>query len=326
MNIRRYLPTLGFLIPLAVFPTIISYNNYFLNVGTFIVIYATIVAAWNIIGGFAGQLDLGAGAYMGVGIFTTGILLLWWNITPIIGIFISGLAAAALGVIIGYPTFRFGIREVWYALSSLALVSILQKIFLVWEEVAGPVERRLPYFAASLYHLRFYNYAIYFYMALALLAITLILNVKIRYTKTGYYLLAIRENEEAAEMLGVDVRKYKLIALMIYSFIVGITGGIFVLIAGYYHPTLFDPWISIQTAILGIVGGLGAIFGAPLTALIILTIAEYLRFTLGGIIQGLHLIIYAIILILVVLFKPEGLSEFFYSVYRYIAALSKRRQ
>ncbi len=311
MDKKRFLPTLAFLIPLALYPIFIGFNNYFLNVGTFIVIYATIVAAWNIICGFAGQLDLGAGAYMGMGIFVTGILLLWWNITPLIGIIVGGLAAAALGFVIGYPTFRFGVREVWYALSSLALVSILQKLFLVWEQVAGPVERRLPYFSGEWYLMRFYNFSIYYYMSLALLIITLLLNVKIRYSKIGYYLLAIRENEEAAEMLGVDVRKYKLLALLIYSFIVGLTGGIFVLIAGYYHPSLFDPWISIQTAILGIVGGLGAIYGAPLTALIILGIQEYLRFTLGGIIQGLHLIVYAVILILVVLFKPEGISEVF---------------
>lgn len=137
---------------------------------------------------------------------------------------------------------------------------------------------------------------------------TLLVNIKVRYSKLGYYLLSIRENEEAAESLGIDVRRYKLYALIIYSFLVSLTGGIFVLILGYVHPVVFDSWVSIQTAILGIVGGLGSITGGPVIAIILLTLAEFLRVSLGGYIPGLHQIIFAIILMVVVLYKPEEIG------------------
>ena len=306
---------------LSLIPPLLGFNNYYLLLASLILLYTTMVSAWNIIGGFAGQLDLAAGAYHGIGIFVTGLLFIFYRVTPLIGIFLGGAVASLLAVAIGYPTFRFGLREVWYALSSLALVVILYKLFLVWESVGGTIERYLPKVGFSWFYLTFPgNYLYYYLMSALLLAATIAINIRIRYSRLGYYLLAIRENEEAAEMLGIDVRRYKLYALMIYSFIVGLTGGIFVLMLGYVHPVLFDSWISIQTAILGIVGGLGSIAGGPIIAVILLAIAEYLRVRFGGYIPGLHQILFAIILMLIVLFKPGGIGEWLDSLWHRITA------
>lgn len=320
---KSVLPYIILTIILALVPSALGFSNYFTLLAAIILLYTTMVVAWNIIGGYAGQLDLAAGAYHGIGIFATGVLLLWWNITPWIGMIVGGILAVGMAVLIGYPTFRFGLREVWYALSSFALVFILQKFFLIWEEVGGTVEHHLPFYEWSLYHLRFGQNYVYYYVILGLFILTLIVTVRIRYSKLGYYLLAIRENEDAAEMLGVDVRKYKLIALSIYSFLLGLTGGIFVVMIGYYHPSLFDPWISLQTVLIGIVGGLGSVVGPALTAIIVLGISEYLRVTLGGLIPGLHLVIFAVMLMLVVLFKPEGLAPIFEGAIRRIGKAFK---
>jgi branched-chain amino acid transport system permease protein len=302
---------------LSLIPLILHFNNYYLLLASLILLYTTMVSAWNIIGGFAGQIDLAAGAYHGIGIFVTGLLFIFYRVTPWIGIFLGGAVAALLALMIGYPTFRFGLREVWYALTSLALVVILYKLFLVWESVGGPIERYLPKVGFSWFYLTFPNtYTYYYYMSALLLVATIFLNIRIRYSKLGYYLLAVRENEEAAEMLGIDIRRYKLYALMIYSFIVGLTGGIFVLMLGYVHPVLFDSWISIQTAMLGIVGGLGSIAGGPVIAVVLLAIAEYLRVRLGGYIPGLHQIMFAIILMAIVLFKPEGIGDWINTMWR----------
>lgn len=310
MNRKVVLPPIALTILLGIVPLIVAFNNYLVFVAALIVLYTSMVLAWNIIGGFAGQLDLAAGAYHGLGIFVTGLLFIFFNITPWIGMFVAGLVCVGFAVLIGYPTFRFGLREVWYALSSLALVVILYKLFLIWEDVGGTIERYLPKVGYSLFYLRFpANYTIYYYMSVVLLAITLFVNLKIRHSKLGYYLLAIRENEEAAEMLGIDVRRYKLYSLMIYSFLVSFTGSIFVLMLGYVHPVMFDAWISIQTAILGIVGGLGSIAGAIVSSFVLLTLAEYLRTTLSGYLPGFHQVVFAIILMLVVLFKPEGIGD-----------------
>ena len=292
----------------AVFPLILGLNEYYVFLVTLIMLYTTIVVAWQLIGGLGGQLDLGAGAYHGLGAIVTGYLMVYHGISGWVGLFAGGLAAAGVAFIIGYPSFRFGLKEVWYALSSLALVLILQKIFLLWTDVAGPLERYIPYAAFDPIFMRSGYKTFYYYITLALFAATLALVYRIRKNKLGLYLQSIRDNEEAAEMLGVDVRKYKLIALLVYSFIAAMTGGIYTSMVGFYHPTLFDSWISIQTVTLSIAGGLGSLWGPPITSLILLTVQEYLRITLGAVIIGLHQVIFGIILIFIILFKPEGLG------------------
>lgn len=293
---------------LLVFPLLLGLNEYYLFLTTLILLYTTIVVAWQLIGGYGGQLDLGAGAYHGLGAIITGYLMVYHGISGWVGLFVSGFAAAAVAFIIGYPSFRFGLREVWYALSSLALVLILQKIFLLWTDVAGPLERYIPYVAFDPIFMRSGFKTFYYYIASALLAATFILVYRVRKSKMGLYLLSIRENEEAAEMLGVDVRRYKLQALMIYSFVAAMTGGIYTSMVGFYHPTLFDSWISIQTVTLAIAGGLGHFLGPPTLSIILLSVQEYLRISIGALVVGLHQVVFGVILVVIILFKPDGIG------------------
>jgi len=289
-------------------PLMLGLNDYYVFLTTLILLYTSIVVAWQLIGGFGGQLDLGAGAYHGLGAIITGYFMVYHGLSGWVGLVLSGLAAAGVAFIIGYPSFRFGLREVWYALSSLALVLILQKIFLLWTDVAGPLERYIPYMEFDPLFMKSGYKVFYYYITLALLTTTFIMVFRIKKGKTGLYLMSIRENEDAAEMLGVNVRKYKLLALMLYSFITAITGGIYTSMVGFYHPTLFDSWISIQTVTLAIAGGLGHFWGPPITSVILLSVQEYLRITLGAVIIGLHQVIFGIILIIIILFKPDGVG------------------
>ncbi|MEM0441371.1 MAG: branched-chain amino acid ABC transporter permease, partial [Candidatus Caldarchaeum sp.] len=306
----RYLPLLLILLLGFALPFMLGLNEYYLFLTTLIVLYTSIVVAWQLIGGYAGQLDLGAGAYHGLGAIITGYLMVYHGISGWIGLVVSGFAAAAVAFLIGYPSFRFGLREVWYALSSLALVLILQKIFLLWTDIAGPLERYIPYVEFDPIFMRSGYKVFYYYVSFALLAITFLIVHRVRRSKMGLYLISIRENEDAAEMLGVDVRKYKLQALMMYSFITAMTGGIYASMVGFYHPTLFDSWISIQTVTLAIAGGLGHFTGPPILSIILLTVQEYLRISIGAIIVGLHQVIFGIILVIIILFKPEGFGPF----------------
>lgn len=307
---------LGAAIALAAVPFLVGLNEYYLFLVTLILLYTTIVVAWQLIGGYGGQLDLGAGAYHGLGAVVTGFLMVNYGVSGWVGLLVSGAAAAGVAFLIGYPSFRLGLKEVWYALSSLALVLILQKIFLLWTDVAGPLERYIPYAEFDPVFMRAGTKIFYYYITAALLASTFLIVSRIRRSKTGLYLISIRENEEAAEMLGVDVRRYKLQALMIYSFIAAVTGGIYASMVGFYHPTLFDSWISIQTATLAIVGGLGHLLGPPIVSIILLTVQEYLRITLGAVIIGLHQVIFGIILVVIIMFKPDGLGPLIDSLAR----------
>ena len=153
----------------AVLPLAFLRNQYNLILLTTVALYGVLTSAWNIIGGMAGQLDLSAGAYLGLGAYTTATLLLRWNITPWVGMFAGGVVAMGFAFLVGFPLFRFRIREVWYALSSSALVVVLQVVFLLWKQVGGPMERLLPSAKFSLYNLRFQSYLPYYYIMLVLL-------------------------------------------------------------------------------------------------------------------------------------------------------------
>ena len=290
---------------LSIVPAALGFNSYYEYLAAMVVLTAIMVLAWNIIGGYAGQLDLAASAYLGTGAAVSGLLMVFKNITPWVGMPLGALAAVGLAVLIGYPTFRFGIREVWYALLTASLVIILQRIFWL---IYGSTEIYLPSYKWSWYYLRFYRYEPLYYLLVGILIIVFLINIKIKESKLGYYLAAIREDELAAEALGIDVRKYKLYALMIYAAILGFVGGIYVNLTSIITYRMFDLGASISIAVMGIVGGLGSIEGALVAAVLLRTVEEYLRSTLGAVIPGLYLLVYGLLIIVVGILKPEGLG------------------
>lgn len=300
---------LGVLVLVGFLPIFLHINEYVVVLITTVLMYAILASAWNIIGGMGGQFDLGAFGYLGVGAFTTGTLLIRWNITPWIGMIASGILAALVGALIGFPLFGFKIRELWYSLSSSAMVVVLQVVCLLWSQVGGPTERYLPSNTLPpILSLQFTNYLPYYYIMLIILIAVIFLNIRIRYSKLGYSLLALGEDEDAVEALGVDSRMAKLKALLIYAFICGVVGGLYACIYGVIHNSYFSTQSSIEVAILGIVGGLGITYGPALAALIMVGVRELLRANLSGDIQAVYLIIYAVILILIALYQPRGLA------------------
>ncbi len=296
-------------------PRLIGANQYTMVLATTVLLYAVMASAWNIIGGMAGQMDLAATAYLGLGAFTVGTLLIRWNISPWIGMLLGGLIAAGFAALVGYSLFRFGVTEVWYALSSSALVEVLRVAFLLWEDVGGPVEKYLPFYNWSLYHMRFGSYVPYYYIILGLLVVTLLVNDRISKSKLGYYLLALGESEDAAEVLGVDARGCKLKALMIYAFLVGVTGGVYACLYGFIHPNFFSGLQGTEVAILGIVGGMGITYGPLLATVILVSGREFLRSNLSGEMESLYLAVYAVVLIIIALFRPTGLATLLDDIY-----------
>jgi branched-chain amino acid transport system permease protein len=315
INLEKLLILTLFIIAISI-PYVLRANQYQVLLVTTVLLYGVMATSWNIVGGLAGQLDFAAFAYLGIGAFVSGTLFIRFNLTPWIGMFIGGLTASGFAFLIGIPLFRFGIKGVWYALTTSALVEILKVAFNMWEKVGGPVERCLPYFSGSWQHMRFVTYAPFYYIMLTMLIIALFVNKKITNSKLGYYLKAIGEDETATEVLGVDNRVSKLKALFYYSFLIGITGGIYASMYGYIHPSFFNGPESTKVAILGIVGGRGITFGPLLAALLLVGAQEFLRASLGGEFSGLYLLIYAIILIIVVLFKPKGIATIFQDIYQ----------
>ncbi len=308
-------------------PIPLQKQQYTMVLMMLILLYAVLATAWNIIGGMAGQLDLAAGAYLGMGAFTTGTLLLRWEVTPWAGMILGGIMAVALAVVIGFPLFGFNVKEVWYALSSLALCEVLRVAFLMWDEVGGPTEVYLPTVKSVWYSMRFTTAMPFYYILLFLLAVALVVNFRIRATKLGYQLMALGEDEDAAEVLGIDARMTKLKALMIYAFICGMVGGVYACFYGYLHPSFFDADIATEVAIFGIVGGMGIIYGPLLATILLVGVRELLRAQLGGGLEGLYLVVYALVLIVVALYQPRGIAPLVSSVlYKFRNALTARKK
>jgi branched-chain amino acid transport system permease protein len=313
-NLKKNLGWIVLLLAAVALPLPLQKQQYTMVLLMLILLYAVLATAWNIIGGMAGQLDLAAGAYLGAGAFTAGTLLLRFEISPWVGMFIGGLVAVALALVIGFPLFGFKVKEVWYALSSLALCEVLRVVFLMWDEVGGPTEVYLPTIQSVWYSMRFTTAMPFYYILLALLVVALVVNFRIRATKLGYQLLALGEDEDAAEVLGIDARWAKLKALMIYAFICGMVGAVYACFYGYLHPSFFDADIATEVAIFGIVGGMGIIYGPLLATILLVGARELLRAQLGGGLEGLYLVVYAIVLIVVALYQPRGIAPLVGSV------------
>ncbi len=291
---------------LAVIPFATSFDQYTILLLATALIYGIFVVAWNIIGGYAGQLDLGAFAYIALGGIVASQLMIVYGITPWIGMFLGAAASAGLAIIIGIPTFRFGIREVWYALLSAALVVIMNNIFHM-PQVLGSLDHYLPS-VSGWFYLEFPTYEnIYWFVTVALMFVMLI-NLMISHSKVGYYLRAIREDELVAEALGIDVRKYKLVALATYASILGFMGYVYVVLQGTFSYHTFNAPESIGIAIMGIIGGLGSIAGTLVSGFSLKLIGDYLRGSLGATIPGLNLLIYGLLLVIIGIFEPDGFA------------------
>lgn len=326
-NLKRNLGWIVLLLVALALPIPLQKQQYTMVLLMLILLYAVLATAWNIIGGMAGQLDLAAGAYLGAGAFTAGTLLLRWEITPWVGMFIGGLMAVVLAILIGFPLFGFKVKEVWYALTSLALCEVLRVIFLMWDEVGGPTEVYLPTVNSAWYSMRFTTAMPFYYILLVLLVIALVVNFRIRATKLGYQLMALGEDEDAAEVLGIDARWAKLKALMIYAFLCGMVGAVYACFYGYLHPSFFDADIGTEVAIFGIVGGMGIIYGPLLATILLVGARELLRAQLGGGLEGIYLVVYAIVLIAVALYQPRGIAPLVSSVlYKFRGAVAARKK
>jgi branched-chain amino acid transport system permease protein len=201
------------------------------------------------------------------------------------------------------------------------MVEVLRVLFLMWDGVGGPTEVYLPTVISPLYSLRFNTYTPYYFIILVMLLVVIYINQRIRYSRLGYSLLALGEDEDAVEVLGVDSRASKLRALMIYAFIVGMVGGVYACLYGFLHPSFFSTAMSTEIAILGIVGGLGITYGPLVAAIVLVSLKEYLRSQLGGGMEGLYLVVYAVFLIVVALYQPRGIAPLVEQAYQKVKSL-----
>jgi branched-chain amino acid transport system permease protein len=286
---------------------------YALSVGTLILYFAYTSQAWNVMMGFAGQLSLGHALYVGIGAYTAGALYVHLGIGPWAGLPLAIAIAALVGVGIGILAFRFGVSGVYFALLTIAFSEFTRIGFDHLSWTGGPGGMFLPVAqreTIDLIHFRGPP-ALYYYAMLALTAGALALCARLLDSRAGYYWRAIRENEEAAQALGINVFRWKLLAVAISAGMTAISGVFF----AFYYNNLFPEQIfntgrSIEIILGSVIGGVGTLFGPILGATLLTLLSEGVTEALAALgweIPGAKQVVYGVVLLGVVVFLPQGI-------------------
>ena len=326
MNIRlnrktiEYLLLLLVLIIVFVIPVFVQSPTY-LQILIILFFYAYLTTSWNLVGGFAGVLPLGHSAFVGIGAYTSTVLYLHYGLSPWIGMFVGGIFAAIVGVIIGKPTFKM--RGAYFALATIAfgegirvMIENINKIgpFVI----NGPRGLLIPLKGNSLVNFQFMSKVPYYYIILIMLVIVVAITYIISKQRIGYYLGGGGEEPEAAQALGVNVAKYKLIAMALSCFLTALAGTFYAQLMLYFYPKgLLSLDVSFEIAFIALIGGRGTIAGPVIGALLLRPLNEFSRIYLSGFLPGLHLVIFGLILILVMIYLPRGLHEPLSKVYHW---------
>lgn len=281
-------------------------DDYYANVLVLILIYAGLASSWNLIGGVAGQFSLGHSAFYGIGAYTSTILYNYLGISPWLGMLAGGAISVAVAAAISYPVFRM--RGVFFAMATLAVGETI-RILLIYSRKFFPLPYSLSInFTPGLSNMIFEDRSSYALLAglyfLLCAAVTFLL---IR-SYTGFYLRAIRDNEDAADASGIRIRRYKLLAFVTSAFLASIGGTLMAQYILYIEPgTVFSIELSVDLPLMAILGGIGKVLGPFVGAAILIPLRETLVEQLGGTMSGLHLVIYGLLLIMIVILLPHGL-------------------
>ena len=282
-------------------------GSYAITLFIFIFFYAFLGQAWNVVGGYAGQLSAGHAAFVGVGAYTSAVLSMQVGLTPWVGMFVGGAVSAALGAVIGYLGFRFGLRGFYFVLLTVAFAEICRVVALNTDAVGGALGLYIT-FTGNPRQFQFQDNRAYYYVALAMMLLATGVAAWIERHRFGAYLAAIRDDEAASEALGVDAFKCKMLAMTISSFLTGLGGTFYAFYLFSLQPNaVFGIPLSVEIIIRPIVGGAGTLLGPILGSFILSPLAELSRAYLQGSgWSGAHLILYGVLLVAVVLFLPQG--------------------
>jgi branched-chain amino acid transport system permease protein len=303
---RLYLLLAAVFVILMLLPLFL--DNYALGIFVMIFFWAYVGQSWNVLTGYTGHISLGHALYIGIGAYATTFLAQTFGLTPWIGMILGGFIAVAIALFLGFLGFRFGLRGVYFVIMTIAFAE-LARLAVSHIEALGSFTGIFLDFNPSFYNFQFRGNIPYYYIALGFMVASLIVVRMIEVSKVGRFIVAIREDEEAAQALGVNTFKYNMIAIAISAFMTSLAGAFYANYIFYLHPnSLFGMSMSIELILRPIVGGLGTLFGPIIGSIILTPLSEISRayFAKGGL-EGLHLILYGALAILVVLFMPKGI-------------------
>jgi branched-chain amino acid transport system permease protein len=308
---RRALILLGVVLAAFLVAPLIA-NDYLLTILILILYFAYAGQAWNIMFGFAGQLSLGHALFVGLGSYTTAALYVHFGIGPWLGLIPAIAVAVAVGAIIGFLAFRFGVAGVYFAILTIACAEFARIGFDHFTWVGGSAGFFLPvanYTSSDLWNLRG-KPTMFYYVMLVLTAAAFVLCHALMRSRIGYFWQAIREDEEAARALGINTFRYKMYAVIVSAGMTSVAGAV----VAFYYNNLFPEQVfniarSIELILAPIIGGVGSLFGPILGAFLLTGLSEVvheLLTALGLAVPGAKQVFYGICLLIVIVVLPEG--------------------
>ncbi len=272
-----------------------------LNLGVAIVIFAAMATAWDVLGGWGGQLSLGHAALMGIGGYTMALLSLRLNVAPWWGL-LAGIALASLFAA-GWGWLVFRLRGPYFALSTIAVAEMLRLVAINWKGFTGGAEGLFIKTLPQPLGLNLFDRTAEFYVGLGLLGVALLVAWWLSWSRFGYYLQAIREDQDSAMAMGINPTRYKILAFMLSAALSAAAGVLFAIYVSFFEPhIIFNIETSVELALMAYIGGAGTVFGPTIGALVLLGAGDLFR----NYFQQANLLIYGILIILIVRFAPEG--------------------
>ena len=300
MNRRFALPLLALMAFLLAAPFLFQ-TRYAQHVLILVLLYVTLGSAWNILGGFAGQLSVGHAAFFGIGAYSAAIIASKTAASPWWGMIVGPVIVLPVALGVGWTCFR--LRGPYFTLATIAVSEVVRLIALNWSALTGGavgVVIRPSIFSGT-------SKVPYYYIILVIAVGTVVLCRTIIKRKLGYYLLAIREDQETAESIGIDTTRYKLIALLISASVTALAGAFYANYFLFVDPsqgaTVLTLALSVEIVLMAIIGGQGTVAGPVLGAVLLKVSSEVFR----NVFKQANLLIYGALLIVVILFMPDGL-------------------
>ncbi|MGH7153968.1 MAG: ABC transporter permease subunit, partial [Acetobacteraceae bacterium] len=278
-------------------------NNYYQLILTLVPVWAVMGLSWNLISGYSGLVSFGHASFFGVGAYTVTLALVYLHLTPWLGIPLGMVAGAIAAVLIGMPTFR--LRGHYFALAMLAyplaMLYVLQ--YLGFQEVPLPMQRAHP-----AWFLQFTDTRLYTVVAVGLLVGAMVASMLVEHSRFGLALMAIRQNELAAEAAGIDTWRWKMRGLVASGAVAAAAGGLYACVLLVVTPdSVFGVLVSAQALVVTLFGGVATIWGPVIGAAILIPLAEMLNAKLGDIVPGIQGVVYGVAIIGTMMVAPEGL-------------------
>ncbi|MFI4987672.1 MAG: branched-chain amino acid ABC transporter permease [Alphaproteobacteria bacterium] len=289
---------------------------FYQNMLILTVLYMALAQAWNLLGGYCGQVSLGHALFFGIGAYGSTLLFVRYSVPPLFGMAAGGVLAMLVALAVGWPCFR--LRGHYFVIATIVIAETGYLLFLNWDWAGAATGILIPFRGESLVNLQFQTSKLPYYYGIVVVASLLwVFSAWIEGSKWGYYWRAVRSNAEAAESLGVRIFRYKMAAAAASAFFTGVCGSFYAQYVSYIDPdSVLNFGTSALISLPAVLGGIGTLWGPALGAAILIPMSELVRAHLGGSGHGTDLIIYGALVVAVATLEPRGL----------IGVLARRRR